>query len=384
VLYSWIDPADPLVWSGIPHNLIASLGRTGVLSDLLDVTPPRRILHLSRNLRARLGRQRLMPPLAPEIRLTTSLSDAWRRRLPSPAVDGWIALGYALGSVRPVRGRVAVFTDVSPHQVSELTRRAPSSDWLSQMTSRDFQLHIRQLARTHRAAYACCVASHWAAASLVQDHDVNPERVHVVGLGHDPGESEPGPRDWSVPRFIFIGRDWHRKNGDAVVRAFLQLRDERPDAELHIVGRHPRLTGDGITTYGELFPHEASQADVMARLRAQGTCFVMPSLIEPFGIAYLEAAARGLPSIATSIGGTPDSVGPGGILVDPSDDHAIFEAMQHMSNPQTAMRYGASAREHARLFTWSKVAGRLLRALDLPIPQSDLPDFIRPPEGGSP
>ncbi|HAM00768.1 MAG TPA: HAD family hydrolase, partial [Acidimicrobiaceae bacterium] len=105
------------------------------------------------------------------------------------------------------------------------------------------------------------------------------------------------------------------------------------------------------------------------------TCFILPSLVEPFGIAYVEAAAHGLPSIATATGGTEDSVGPGGILVDPLDDLAILDAMRDMCDPAVAARLGEVARRRSDLFTWDAVLGRLLRALDLPdVP--GLPEFL--------
>jgi glycosyltransferase involved in cell wall biosynthesis len=92
----------------------------------------------------------------------------------------------------------------------------------------------------------------------------------------------------------------------------------------------------------------------------------MPSLFEPFGIVYVEAAAAGLPSIATRRGGTDDSVGPGGILVDPEDDEAIYDAMMRLAAPGTAEAMGAVARARSTRLSWAHTAERILRAFDLP------------------
>lgn len=306
--------------------------------------------------------------------MLTRLCDSLRSVRHQEQVDGWIALSYALGSRKPVRGKVASLTDVSPAQIYEMNRAAPGSEWFNQMTSDDWRAHSRQLVRLHRSAYACCVASHWTARSMVSDHGVDPARVHVVGLGHDIVAVSPS-RNWSVPRFLFIGRDWQRKNGDAVIRAFARLRPAWPGARLDVVGRHPALDVEGVTAHGELARHDPAQGALMDRLLEQATCFILPSLVEPFGIAYVEAAAHGLPSIATATGGTEDSVGPGGILVDPLDDLAILDAMRDMCDPAVAARLGEVARRRSDLFTWDAVLGRLLRALDLPdVP--GLPEFL--------
>lgn len=114
----------------------------------------------------------------------------------------------------------------------------------------------------------------------------------------------------------------------------------------------------------------------MAALLGRATCFVMPSLIEPYGMAYVEAAANGIASIATSVGGTEESVGPGGILVDPHDGVALIDAMRRMCDPEQAASLGARAKDHAGLLTWDAVAQRILRALDLEVAGLELAQFL--------
>ena len=62
-------------------------------------------------------------------------------------------------------------------------------------------------ARAARRATACCVSTRWAAASMIDDYGVPGDRVHVVGMGHQPQPVDPAQRDWSRPRFLFVGRD---------------------------------------------------------------------------------------------------------------------------------------------------------------------------------
>jgi glycosyltransferase involved in cell wall biosynthesis len=111
-------------------------------------------------------------------------------------------------------------------------------------------------------------------------------------------------------------------------------------------------------------------------LFARTTCFVMPSVCEPFGIAYVEAARAGVASIATTIGGAGTAVGDGGMLVEPTED-GVLTAMRRLCDPATASRLGEAARRHSELLTWRRVTGRILRAIDPPGLGADpLPGFL--------
>jgi glycogen synthase len=59
-------------------------------------------------------------------------------------------------------------------------------------------------------------------------------------------------------------------------------------------------------------------------------------------------------------------VGPGGLLVDPLAPRELIDAMLTLADPHTAQRLGELAYRHSTLFTWRKVAERLIRASGLP------------------
>jgi phosphatidylinositol alpha-1,6-mannosyltransferase len=101
--------------------------------------------------------------------------------------------------------------------------------------------------------------------------------------------------------------------------------------------------------------------------------FLLPSRQDPgggvegFGIAFLEAALRGLPAVAGRSGGIPDAVEDGvtGVLVDPHDPEAIASALLGLArDPARRRALGEAARRRALgEFTWERVVPRLLRAL---------------------
>jgi glycosyltransferase involved in cell wall biosynthesis len=140
-----------------------------------------------------------------------------------------------------------------------------------------------------------------------------------------------------------------------------------PRATLDLVGEHPPVAAPGVTGHGPLRLDVPDEAARVSALFASSTCFVMPSEVEPFGLAYIEAALAGVPSIATSVGGAGTIVADGtGLLVPPGDEAALLDAMHTLAEPDVARRMGEAARERSGLFTWEKVGARVLRALGLP------------------
>jgi glycosyltransferase involved in cell wall biosynthesis len=81
----------------------------------------------------------------------------------------------------------------------------------------------------------------------------------------------------------------------------------------------------------------------------------MPSKYEPFGIAYVDAGAAGVPSIGTTVGGAEDAIGGCGRLVDPGDPGALAAAILRHLDDDGDVR--ARVLEHARArFSWEAAA----------------------------
>ena len=231
---------------------------------------------------------------------------------------------------------------------------------------------IRGLVRRQRAAYrsatGCCTFSHWVAESITSDYGIAEGKVHVVGLGSNNSfaDAQEGEREWSSPRFLFVGFDWARKNGELVLDAFTRVRESFPEARLDLVGGHPRVALEGVTGHGPLAMNDPAGRAELTALYRSATVFVMPSLHEPAGTVHIEAAAAGIASIGTSNGGAATCIGEAGCVVDPASPAELLQAMLELCDPETARRLGALGREHAKQFTWRKVAERLVRALEIP------------------
>jgi glycogen synthase len=361
------DPDSPETWSGITAGVLGALRTLDVAALSLDLTLPAGIEQatLLAGAAATLNRYD-----AEAAALTSRVrSRLARRRLAGSKLDGVVQVGTTFAVPRGLP--YVTLEDMTVRQAQSV------HPVFSRMSARGIESWERRRAGIYRRARMCAVASHWAADSLRADYRLPREHIAVVGFGanHRAGSVE---RRWSSPRFLFVGVDWARKGGPPLLLAFSRLRAERPEAVLEVVGGHPPLEQPGVIAHGMLSQGRAEDRDLMGELFARATCLVMPSTVEPFGIVHVEAASAGLPSIASSVGGPRDVIGPdGGLLVDPRDAEALLRAMRRMSDPTTARAMGQAARERAALYTWQKVAERLLRALALPqLGERALAEFI--------
>lgn len=366
------DPADPATWSGTPYGVTTGLRAAGVEPVAIRIGPPplSRALALnavatayirpSRNWRGAVRRARAAAAVSPSISSLDSMAASQILRQ-STNLDGIIQIGagYTLRTHIPV----VTFEDMTVEQ----TKVFPYRGW-DLLSDRAHRSRVQRQRAIYDQAVACCLTSQWAARSVIEDYGVPARKVHAVGVGCNhsaPESSSPvSQRDWSTPRFLFVGIDWERKNGAGVLRAFRSVKRMVPAARLDVVGRHPPLRDEGVTTHGVLRLDDSAESERLARLFSEATCFVMPSFSEASAIAYVEAATAGIPSIGTLCGGSDYLIGEGGLVIDPHDLQALESAMLRLCDPDTAARMGSAAKVRSALFTWPAVAERLLRALD--------------------
>jgi glycosyltransferase involved in cell wall biosynthesis len=373
------DALDPRSFSGLPAFLCRALADAGASVVPVDVLLPppwqRLLVNLmtlgfldprvcARSLRerrsVRLAFRENKPRLHPSREMAAIKSAAARVRLRRRGpVDRAIAYG---SEFRLPEGMDYVTLDDAT--IVQL-RRGWDYHWMQAVSDGALRRMIARQRRIFHRARACCLLTHWAADSAMRDYGVPERRVHVVGCGPN-RELRPAPRDWSAPRFLFVGRDFERKNGPMVLRAFAEVRSRWPSATLDLVGDHPRIEQPGVRGHGVRDLTSPADVALTNALFERATCFVMPSMIEPAGHVFAEALAAGVGSIGPREGGSPTIIGDAGATVGAGDFEDLERQMLRFCDPDEAQRLAACARRRAALFTWRAVAERVLRALDLP------------------
>jgi phosphatidyl-myo-inositol dimannoside synthase len=178
-----------------------------------------------------------------------------------------------------------------------------------------------------------------------------------------------------APLIVCVSRLVSRKGQDILITALPRVRDRVSGARLLLVGDGPaaprlrRLAVAMGVADDVVFAGAVPANDVPAH-HAAADVFAMPCRtrgggldIEGLGIAFLEAAATGLPVVAGASGGAPETVREGqtGYVVDGRDVAAVTSAVAGLlADPDRAAGMGAAGREWmCREWTWPARVARL-------------------------
>jgi glycosyltransferase involved in cell wall biosynthesis len=206
------------------------------------------------------------------------------------------------------------------------------------------------------------LAARWCTAILVvSEHERvaglsarigTADQYRVIPNGVDPEEfsAEPEP----VPgRILVVGRLARQKRPDIAIRAFAQVRERNPSAELHLVGDGP-LRFELTALIAELGVADSVKflglRDDVPALLSRASCLVLSSDYEGCPYSVLEAMAAGVPVVATKVGGVPELVDErNGLLVEPGQPDELAEAVSALvADPRRARALGRAGRERVR------------------------------------
>jgi glycosyltransferase involved in cell wall biosynthesis len=228
-----------------------------------------------------------------------------------------------------------------------------------------------------RRAQRVVAISHAAGEDLRRDLHVAPDKLDVVPLGFgSPVSVSPtsgaelrarlglGPG----PIVLNVGQKKPHRNLELLIRAMVAVRATVPDAQLVLPGP-PNAEAEAAlralaTSLGlgeaVTIPGFVDSADLEG-LYAEAAAFVLPSLVEGFGLPVLEAMARGLP-VACSRDSAPGEIaGAAGLLVDPTSEVDVAGAtVRLLTDDDLRARLSTAGRERAAGYTWERCADETL------------------------
>ena len=110
-----------------------------------------------------------------------------------------------------------------------------------------------------------------------------------------------------------------------------------------------------------LFLKDISQ-DLKNALLSKSNIFVMPSIVhkksvEGFGIAFVEAAQYGIPSIGGKDGGAADAIvhKKTGLICDGNNLDEVYSSINDLLADDKHIKYGKAAKENSNNFHWEKI-----------------------------
>ncbi len=192
------------------------------------------------------------------------------------------------------------------------------------------------------------------------DDGVPPQRTRVVHNGIDLGRLAAGDARDLRPRLgiapdevviVGVGSLIPRKGFHVLLDAFARLRAAHPRTRLLVVGDGPErealdVLARSLGLAGSVH-FLGERADVGAIFRDAGDLMASASFEEAFGLAVMEAAAMGLPVVATRVAGTAEVVADGvtGIIVPVEDAEALARGLARLvEDAEARRRFGEAGR----------------------------------------
>ena len=156
-------------------------------------------------------------------------------------------------------------------------------------------------------------ASQWAAADATKTYHIDPNKVKVIKMGANinlplPELDFAKKLEGNTYNILFVGIDWQRKGGDIVLKTLDILTEKGLSVQLTVCGCVPPETRKYMTVYPYLNKNLEADFNIFSQLLNNAHLFFLPTQAECAGIVFCEAAAYGIPIIATDTGGVSSYV----------------------------------------------------------------------------
>ncbi len=179
-----------------------------------------------------------------------------------------------------------------------------------------------------------------------------------------------------TPRLITVSRFDKRKNHEKVIMAVRNLKQQYPDIVYICIGygdeeENLKKLVQELDLGSQIMFFKDISNDLKNALIAKSNIFVMPSVIhktsvEGFGIAYVEAAQYGIPSLGGKDGGASDAISHDktGLICDGNNLDDIYSSLNSMIENKKYHVFGKNAKEYVSKFQWDKILDEYKKILN--------------------
>ena len=220
--------------------------------------------------------------------------------------------------------------------------------------------------------------------NLAINNGVNENKIVVINPGVDPVQDLNKKSLDKVesllkiksPRLITVSRFDKRKNHEKIIMAIRNLKQIYPNIVYICIGYGEEENNikdlvNELDLGSQVMFFKDISSDLKNSLLAKSDIFVMPSVIhkssvEGFGIAYVEAAQYGVPSLGGKDGGASDAINHDktGLICDGNNLDDIYSSLNSMIENKKYLEFGKNAKEYVSKFTWEKTLEKYKKILN--------------------
>lgn len=173
---------------------------------------------------------------------------------------------------------------------------------------------------------------------------------------------------------VFVGRLIYGKGVQDLIVAFHEIKKDIPKAKLLMVGDGPfrfelqRMVEAAGCSKEIMFLGQKNEQQVIEILSVADV-FINPSYSEGLPTSVMEAAAVGVPIVATNVGGTPEIIenGESGLIIEPGKPEQIVQAVATLIGDcqtvqsELAKKFGEAARLRiTRDYSWESITTKIV------------------------
>jgi len=209
----------------------------------------------------------------------------------------------------------------------------------------------------YRNAKRVFTMSEYTKNVLTRDYGINESRVKTVYAGLNRYEVPEFDKKYDKRIILFVGRNFERKGGFTILRALKEVKKQIKDVTLIIVGCKPEVDAPSV-----IVKSFVKRGELLSLYR-DASVFVMPSMYEPFGLAFLEAMAHKMPCIGSTKNAMPEIIKENetGFLIPPGDYKALVDRVVFLFRNEDVMKkMGRKGWSRVKeMFTWDRVVSRM-------------------------
>ena len=220
--------------------------------------------------------------------------------------------------------------------------------------------------------------------NLAIDSGIKKNKIVVINPGINPAqelnkkslEKVESLLKIKSPRLITVSRFDKRKNHEKIIMAIRNLKQIYPNIVYICIGYGEEEDNikdlvKELDLGSQVMFFKGISVDLKNSLIAKSDIFVMPSVIhkssvEGFGIAYVEAAQYGIPSLGGKDGGASDAINHDktGLICDGNNLDDIYSSLNSMIENKKYLEFGKKAKEYVSKFTWEKTLEKYKKILN--------------------